>query len=85
MGRVGGNEGAGKELGGEEGKVGVNREDAGFCMKMSDARHPHAAGCNTEGGVLEGLEFVDGGRGGIGKPYRGRVGEQGPNEGFIRN
>ena len=75
MGWVGGYKGAGQELGAEEGEVGFNREDAGFCVKMSNGGHPHAAGCNTEGGVLKGLEFLDGGRGGVGKPNWGRVGE----------
>ena len=62
--------------------MGVNREDAGLCVKMSNGGHPHAAGRDTEGRVLEGLKFGDGGRGGIGKPDWGRVGKQGPNEGL---
>ena len=79
MGRMRGYERAGKELGGEEGEVGVDREDAGFCVKMSDGGHLHAAGCDTEGSILEGLEFADGGWGGIGEPDWGRVCKQGPN------
>ena len=83
VGGMGRYEGAGKELGGEEGEVGVDREDAGFCVKMSNGGHLHAAGCYTEGSVLEGLEFLDGGRGGVWMPDGGSISEEGPDEGFV--
>ena len=65
--------------------MGVDREDVGLCVKMPNTGHLHAAGRNTEGSVLEGLEFLDGGVGGVGEPNGGRVSEKGPNEGFICN
>ena len=40
--------------------MGVNWEDACFCVKMRKGGHLHAASGYAEGGVLEGLEFVDG-------------------------
>ena len=42
MGRVGGLEGAGEELGGKEGEVVVDREGLGFSVKMLYGRHLHA-------------------------------------------
>ena len=83
MGWVGGYEGAGEELGGKEGKVGVDWEDVGFCVKMPNGGHLHAARRNTEGSVLKGLEFLDGGGGSVGEPYGGRVCEEGPDQGFV--
>ena len=52
VGGVRGNESAGQELGGEEGEVIGDWEDGGFCVKMPNAGHLHAAGGNAEGGVL---------------------------------
>ena len=57
VGRVRGLKGAGKELGGEEGKVVVDGKGFGFCVKMLNGRHLHTSGGNTEGIVLKGLEF----------------------------
>ena len=33
-------------------------EDGRLCVKMPNAGHLHAAGCDTEGRVLEGLESI---------------------------
>ena len=85
MGRVGGDEGTGKELGGEEGQVVVDWEDGGFCVKMTLAGHLHAARDDTEGSVLEGLDFGDTGGAGVREPDGGGVGEKGPNEGLVCN
>ena len=63
--------------------MGIDREDAGFRVKVANGCHLHAAGGDTEGLVLEGLEPGDGGRGGIGEPDGGRISKQGPNEGFV--
>ena len=68
MGGVGGYEGSGEELGAKEGKVVVDGDELGLCVKMVNTGHLHAACCSAEGGVLKGLEFADGGRGGVGEP-----------------
>ena len=39
----------------------ADREDMGFCVKIADGCHLHAAGGNSEGGILDALEFGDGG------------------------
>ena len=52
---IGGDEAAGMELGWEEGKVVLDGEDGRLCVKMPNAGHLHAADCDTEGRVLEGL------------------------------
>ena len=82
MGGVGGNEGPGEELGAKEGKVVVDGDDLGLCVKMVNAGHLHAACCGTEGGVLEGLEFADGGGGGVGEPDGSCISIKGPDEGL---
>ena len=48
-------EGAGEELGGEQGEVVADWEDLGFRVKMGDRSHLHAASSYAEGSVLEGL------------------------------
>ena len=45
-------------------------------MKMTDAGHLHAACGDSEGGVLNRLEFIYGGRLGVGEPGRGGIGVQ---------
>ena len=76
-------EGAGKELGAEEGEVVVDREGEGFGVKMVNGTHLHAAGGYAEGRILDALEFQNGGRGSVGEPNWGSVGEQGANEGLV--
>lgn len=46
----------------------VDGDDVGLRVKMVNIGHLHAARCSAEGGVLEGLEFADGGGGGVGEP-----------------
>ena len=65
--------GAGKELGGEEGEVVTHWKYLGLCVKMVDGAHLYAASCNAEGGVLEGLEFLDGCGRGVLEPDGGGV------------
>ena len=84
---MGGDKGAGQELGGQEGEVVINSEGLGFCVKVVNACHLHAAYCSTEGSILEGLDTFDcGGRvggcgvgggvdGGNREPDRGTIGE----------
>ena len=45
----------------------------GFCVKMVGVGHLHTGGGNSEGGVLEGSQFVDVGRGSVGEPDGGSV------------
>jgi len=60
----------------------VDGDDVGLCVKMVNVGHLHAACCSAEGGVLKGLEFVDGGGGGIGEPDGSCIGIEGSDEGF---
>ena len=60
-------------------------EDGRLCVKMPNAGHLHAAGCDTEGRVLEGLESIDVGGFGVGEPYGGRISNNGSDEGFESN
>ena len=83
MGWVRGDEGSGKELGGEEGEVVVHWEDNGFCVKMVHAGHLHEARADMEGSVLEGLKFADAIGAGIREPDGRGVREEAPNEGFV--
>ena len=62
---MGGDKGAGQELGRQEGEVVINSEGLGFCVKVVDACHLHAAYCSTEGSILEGLDTFDCGGGGL--------------------
>ena len=52
-------------------------------MKMVNGIHLHTAGGYAEGGVLDALQFLDGGGGGFREPGRGGVGEEGGDEGFV--
>ena len=61
MGRVGRLHSFGKELGTEEGEVFLDGKDLGFCVKMANRAHLHAARGDTEGAILDGLEFFNGG------------------------
>ena len=76
-------QGTGEELGAEEGQMVVDREGMGFGVKMVNGTHLHAAGGKTEGRILDSLEFLDGGRGSIGEPDWGSVGEKGPDKGLV--
>ena len=53
-------ESAGEKLGAEEGEVVADWEDFGFCVKIADGCHLHAASGDSEGGILETLEFGNG-------------------------
>ena len=83
MGWVGGLEGAGKELGGKEGEVIIDREGLGFGVKMLYGRHLHTTSSGAEGVVLDSLEFGYVGWGGVGVPNGGGVKEKGADNGFI--
>ena len=80
---MGGLKGTSKELRAEEGKVVMDVKDMGFCVKMVNRTHLHAADGNAECGVLDTLQFLDGGGGDVGEPDRGGVGEEGGDEGFV--
>ena len=82
VGGVGGDEAAGKELGREEGKVILDREDGRLCVKMPNVGHLQAARRNAEGRVLEGLESLDVGGFDVGEPDGGRVGNNRAYKGF---
>ena len=56
---VGWLKGTGEELGTKEGKVVMDGKELGFCVKMINRTHLHAAGGYAEGGVLDTLEFLD--------------------------
>ena len=58
MGDMGGLEGTGEELGAEESEVVLDGENLGFSVKMVNGTHLHAACGNSEGGVLDALEFL---------------------------
>ena len=73
---------AGEKLGREEGEVVFDWEDGRLCVKMSNAGHLHAAGCDTEGRVLECLESIDVGGFEVGEPDGISVGDEGADEGF---
>ena len=51
----------------------LDREDGRLCVKMPNAGHLHAAGCDAEGRVLEGLESIDVGGFDVREPDGGRV------------
>ena len=85
VGRVKGLEGTGKKLGGEEGEMVAHREDLGLCVKMVDGAHLHAASSDAEGGILEGLEFLNGRGRGVREPDRGGVKKEGADQGFVGN
>ena len=83
VGWVRGLEGAGEELGGEEGERVVDGKGLGFCVKMLNGRHLHTTGGDAEGVILEGLEFCDVGCGGVGEPNGGGVKEEGTDYGLV--
>ena len=83
VGRVSGLEGAGEELGGEEGEVVVDGKGCGFCVKVLNGRHLHTSGSDAEGVILEGLELGDVGCGGVGEPDGGSIEEEGTDNGFV--
>ena len=60
--------------------MGLDREDLGFCVKIVDAAHLHAASRYPEGGILDGLESVEDCRTGIGEPDRGGICKEGADE-----
>ena len=67
---MGGLKGTGEELRAEEGKVVMDGEDLGFCVKMVNGTHLHTAGGYAEGGGLDPLECLDEGGGGAGEPNK---------------
>ena len=71
MGDVGGLKGMGKELETEEGNVVMDEKDLGFCVKMVNGTHLHTAGRYVEGSVLDPLEHLNGGGGGVDEPDSG--------------
>ena len=74
--------GTGKKLGGEEGEMVAHRKDLGLCVKMVDGAHLHAASSDAEGGILDTLEFLNGGGGRVGEPDWGSISKEGTDEGF---
>ena len=58
-------------------------EGEGFCVKMTNTGHLHAAGDGPEGTILEGLELIDVALTEIGEPYWGSVGDEGADERFV--
>ena len=56
--------------------MGVDWEDLGFGVKMANGRHLHVAGGNSEGGILYGLDSIEGRGWGVGKPNWGAVCEK---------
>ena len=58
MGRL---NGTGEELRTEEGNVVKDGKDLGFCVKTVNETHLHIAGGYAEGGVLDTLQFLNGG------------------------
>ena len=63
--------------------MGVDGEDLCLCVEMSNVGHPHTSRHGTEGSVLEGLELLNIGLGGVGEPYWGSIGEEGSNKGYV--
>ena len=56
--------------------MGVDGEDLCFCVEMPNVGHPHTSRHGTEGSVLEGLELLNIGLGGVGEPYWGIIGKK---------
>ena len=69
-------EGSGEKLGTEEGQVRFNWYDLGFGVKMANGGHLHITGGCSEGGVLDGLNSIEGAGGCIGEPDWSAVGEE---------
>ena len=55
-------------------------EVEGFCVKMTNTGHLHAAGDGSEGTILKGLELINMAPSGIGEPYWGSVCDEGADE-----
>ena len=66
----------GEELRAEDGLVVMDEKYLGFYVKMVNGTYLHTAGGYAEGGVLDSLQFLDGGGGGVREPERGGVGEE---------
>ena len=67
----------------QEREVFPDWEDLGLCMKMVRSTHLHAASRDSEGAILEYLQFVDCRRGGVREPGGTSIGEQGTDKGFV--
>ena len=80
---MGGDKAAGEELGREKGKVIFDWEDGCLCVKVLSTGHLHAASRYAEGRVLESLQSIDVVGFDVGEPGRGRICDEGSNEGFI--
>ena len=61
----------------------LDGKELGFCVMMVNGDRLHTPNGDPEGGVLEALEFLDGGGEGVGEPDGGGVGEEGGDEGFV--
>ena len=61
-------QGTDQKLLADQGEVLFHREHLGFRMQVWDWGHLHGARGYSEGGILCGLEFLDGGLGGISEP-----------------
>ena len=73
---------AGQVLGAEELEVVGDRKDFGFGVEVVSGGVLEGASTEPEGTVLDSLEFGNIGLGGIRKPNRGSIGENGTDEGF---
>ena len=60
----------------------LDGEDLGLRVKMALGGHLQRPSGNTEGGILDPLEFEDSRGGGVGKPNGGGVGKKGLDQGF---
>ena len=74
---------AGKELRGQEGEVVAHWKNLGFCVKKVNGALLHAASCNAEGGVLEGLKFLNGCGRGVWELDGCGVEKKGPDQGLV--
>ena len=77
-----GAEGTSQVLGAEELEVVGDREDFGFRVEVVRRGVLKGASAEPEGPVLDSLEFGNVGGGGIRKPNRGSIGENGTDKGF---
>ena len=55
-------------------------KNLGFCVKKVNGALLHAASCNSEGGVLEGLKFLNGRGRGVREPDGGGVKKEGTDQ-----
>jgi len=77
-----GAEGTSQVLGAEELEVVGDRQDFSFGVEVVRRGVLKGASAEPEGPVLDSLEFGNVGGGGIRKPNRGSIGENGTDEGF---